>query len=284
MSTHTVNINGIDLVYEKEGSGPPLVFIHGTNAAAIYWETVVPRLMGDYTCYSLEQRGNGRSGRAVGGYTVDELIADCCSFLEIVSGPAVLAGQSLGGLVSFGTAARRPDLVRAIFSEDSVPHAYTSDPLVDISTYMAFFAAMNECAVRRDAEGWSVVRYAHEIGRLTVFGPPLAMLWPPATVSFFARNAFGCDPAFYDMQLTWTSAEADELCRSVRCPVHIAAGDPSRGAIATGPAVARLKELGLPFTLTDFPGAGHMVSHAQPREFIDDLKAFLGTVPAEIRA
>lgn len=281
MSTESVKINGVDLVYEKEGSGPSIVFIHGTNAASVYWESVVPQVMGEYTCYSVEQRGNGRSGRSPdGNYTIDGLIDDCCSFVEQVSGPAVLVGQSLGGLVAFGAAARRPDLVRAIYSEDSVPHAYTRDPLVDTSVFEAFFAGMRKLAVMRDAESWSVTRYAHEIGQLTTFGPPLIQVWPPATLSFMARNAFGCDPRFYDMEAEWSTEEADDICRAILCPVHVAAGNPSRGGIVSDAAAQRLEQVGLAFTRTDFPNAGHMVSHAQPKELIDDLKSFLARLPA----
>jgi pimeloyl-ACP methyl ester carboxylesterase len=281
MSTHSVNINGIDLVYEKEGSGPTVVFIHGTGASAVYWEAVVPQFMGDYTCFAIEQRGNGRSGRAANGkYTVDQLIEDACVFLDRVTGPAVLVGQSVGGAVAVGAAARRPDLVRAIFSEDSAPHAYTRDPLVDVSLFNAFFGEMRQLAIRRDLESWSVAQFAAEIGRLTVFGPPLADVWPPVTVTFFARNAYGCDPAFYETDAEWSTEKADELCRAIQCPIHIAAANQSRGGIVTMAVIQRMNELGLAFTLTDFPNAGHMISHGQPREFINDLKAFLGRLPA----
>ena len=35
MSVESVVVGGINLVYEKEGTGPPLVFLHGFNASAI---------------------------------------------------------------------------------------------------------------------------------------------------------------------------------------------------------------------------------------------------------
>lgn len=204
MSTHTVTINGIDLVYDKEGSGPPLVFLHGMNASFVYWEAVVPHLLDQFTCYTLDQRGMGRSGRAADGkYSADAFVDDCVAFLDEVTGPAILVGQSMGGLVGFGTAARRPDLVHALYSEDSVPYAYVRDPLANTAPILAFLRDMREIAGRRDAENWSLARYSTAIGRLTTFGPPIADMWPPATLAFFARNAYGCDPRCYDDEEEW---------------------------------------------------------------------------------
>lgn len=281
MTTYTVDVNGIGLVYEKEGSGPPLVFLHGMNASAVYWEAVVPHVLDHYTCYVLEQRGMGRSARAPNGeYSVNTFVDDCVAFLQRVSGPAILVGQSLGGLVAVAAAARRPDLVRAVYSEDSVPHAYAADPLADTSTILGFFKDMQQKALQRDAESWSVARYTHEIGRLTTFGPPLADAWPPATLAFFARNAYGCDPACYDADGELSAEETDALCAAIRQPLHVAAGNEVRGGIVSDLALERMRQLGVDFTVTRFENAGHMVSHSQPREFIDDLKAFLGRLPA----
>lgn len=281
MSTHTARINGLDLVYDLEGSGPPLVFLHGMNASAVYWEAVVPHLLDHYSCYLLEQRGMGRSARAPDGeYSVGAFVDDCVSFLETVSGPAIIVGQSLGGFVAAAAAARRAELVRAIYSEDSVPHAYAADPLADTSAILGFFQDLKAIALKRDAHAWSVARFAHEIGRLTTFGPPLADVWSPATLVFFARNAYGCDPLCYDATDNLTADEIDGLCKAIRCPFHIAAGNERRGAIVSDQSLERMRHLNVEFSVSRFEAAGHMVSHSQPRDFIDDLKAFLGRQPA----
>jgi pimeloyl-ACP methyl ester carboxylesterase len=107
VSVHTFTINGIDLVYEKEGSGPPLLFLHGGNTSAVYWEHIVPHFMGHYTCFVLEQRGHGRSGRsATVDYAMATLVEDCLEFVGSVVGPAVLVGHSMGGAVAMGDRGR----------------------------------------------------------------------------------------------------------------------------------------------------------------------------------
>lgn len=60
--------------------------------------------------------------------------------------------------------------------------------------------------------------------------------------------------------------------------MHVAAGNETRGAIVSEAGLERMRQQGLEFSVTQFENAGHMVSHGQPRAFIDDLKAFLARV------
>ena len=138
MSTHTVTINGIDLVYEKDGTGPPLVFLHGGNASAVWWEHVIPYVMDKFTCFRLEQRGHGRSGRAPDGdYRYSSMVDETIGFMDQVTGQAILVGQSQGGVVAMGVAAKRPDLARGVFLEDSVPAMYARSNTVPVSTSLS---------------------------------------------------------------------------------------------------------------------------------------------------
>jgi pimeloyl-ACP methyl ester carboxylesterase len=280
VSTHSVNINGIDLVYDKEGSGPPLVFLPGGNASTVYWEAVVPHFMADYTCFTLDQRGHGRSGRPTPpSYAIDAFISDCKQFMDAVTGPAILVGWSLGGLVSFGVAAERPELVRAIYAEDAIPQSAT--PGVDTLPVVTFLRQLGHLARLRESEHLSIAQHAYNIGQLTTGGIKNIDLWPPATLVFFSRFTEGTDPAFYDSLegQNWTDDEADALCRNIRCPVHLAVGDNAVGGVVSAKALEALSATGMPFTMTNFPGAPHAVSRAFPREFINDLKAFLGRLP-----
>ena len=279
MTTEQTVINGINLVYEKEGSGPPLVFLPGGNASIVCWESIIPHFLGEYTCYSLDQRGHGRSGRPIPPrYMLEDFISDCEQFLQSVTGPAVLVGWSLGALVAFGLAGKRPDLVKGIYSEDAVPQVAT--PSADALPVVAFLRDVGELARKREKEHLSIAQHAYNVGQLTTGGTKNIDLWPPAMLLIFARFTEGTDPQFYDniQAHDWTDEEATALCRSIRCPVHIAVGETAFGGVVPLKALEALRETGLPFTSTDFPGAGHMVSWAFPREFLNDLKAFLGRV------
>jgi pimeloyl-ACP methyl ester carboxylesterase len=275
MSVHTVSINGLNLVYEKDGSGPPLVFLPGGNASIVCFEAIVPHFLGEYTCYRLDQRGHGRSGRPdPPQYHIDDFVSDAEQFLQSVSGPAVIVGWSLGAVVAFGLAARRPDLVLGIFSEDAIPQVVTS---ADVPTVVAFLSQLGDLARRREAENLSVVQHAYNVGQLTTQDVKTIDLWPPALLHHFARFTEGTDPAFYDRlgEPDLTVVEAQELCRNVRCPVHIAVANPQLGGVISAEAFQLLDQTGMAYTRSDYPRSGHTLNFAFPREFITDLRAFL---------
>jgi pimeloyl-ACP methyl ester carboxylesterase len=60
-----------------------------------------------------DQRGHGDSSGTIGVVTISELIADAALVLDR-TGPAVVFGSSLGGLVAAFLAAQRPDAVRGL--------------------------------------------------------------------------------------------------------------------------------------------------------------------------
>jgi pimeloyl-ACP methyl ester carboxylesterase len=283
MSTHTVSINGIDLVYEKEGSGPPLVFFHGGNASAVWCQHLIPHLMRGYTCYALEQRGHGRSARSLSGeYNISAFIDDAVEFLDRVSGPATLVGWSLGGVVSMAAAARRPDLVKAIFLEDSVPQVYAARRQ-STTGVPAFFGLLAPVAERKERESSSLVEHMLNIGSIPVRGSTILELWPPQQLAQFARDAYGTASEYYRQVADFRAALADETCDAipagVRCPVHLLYGDIAAGSVVNPEDIDELRRLGVELSVTHIPGAPHGIAMPFAREFIDDLKAFLAGLP-----
>ena len=68
-------------------------------------------------------RGHGRSDRPVSGYAFDDFVDDLEALLEqwIGTGPVHLFGNSFGGTVAFGFAARQPDRVASIVTIEAAP-------------------------------------------------------------------------------------------------------------------------------------------------------------------
>ena len=56
----TVEINGVDLVYEVEGEGPPLVLIHGWAVHRRYWDGAAELLARDFRVIRYDRRGFGQ--------------------------------------------------------------------------------------------------------------------------------------------------------------------------------------------------------------------------------
>ena len=101
MGTITVgqeNSTPIDLYYEDQGSGRPVVLIHGWPFDGRSWEPQLhPLLAAGYRVINYDRRGFGRSSRPAVGYDFDTLAADLDRLLtELDLRDVTLVGFSLG--------------------------------------------------------------------------------------------------------------------------------------------------------------------------------------------
>lgn len=101
---------------ELPGNAPPYVFLHGLGSVRAGEKST--SLLAHATAHGrafvrFDQRGHGESSSRIGVVAVSDLIADAVRVLEH-TGPAVVVGSSLGGLVAAYAAAARPDLVRGL--------------------------------------------------------------------------------------------------------------------------------------------------------------------------
>lgn len=103
-----------------------VVLVHGllTDSLASYYFTVAPAFAAaglDVVMYDL--RGHGRSERPAAGYTLDDNIDDLEALLDRlgVTGPVHLVGNSYGGTIAFGYAARHPERAASVSLVESEP-------------------------------------------------------------------------------------------------------------------------------------------------------------------
>jgi pimeloyl-ACP methyl ester carboxylesterase len=103
-----------------------VVLVHGllTDSLASYYFTVAPAFAAaglDVVMYDL--RGHGRSERPPHGYTLDHNIDDLQALLDrlAVTGPVHLVGNSYGGTIAFGFAARHPERTATVTLIESEP-------------------------------------------------------------------------------------------------------------------------------------------------------------------
>lgn len=92
------HINGIDMDYRVEGSGPPLVWISGTGMSGEAWHKWhVPYFAERYRCITYDLRGCGKSDCPDGEYSARVLAEDLRGLLDHLDiESAHLAGFSLG--------------------------------------------------------------------------------------------------------------------------------------------------------------------------------------------
>jgi pimeloyl-ACP methyl ester carboxylesterase len=100
----------VTIYYEDEGSGAPVLLIHGHTMDQRIWDPVVPMLLdAGLRVLRPDLRGHGRSTRPDFGYHVSHHAADMASVLERSgTGKATVVGYSIGGGVALEMALTMP--------------------------------------------------------------------------------------------------------------------------------------------------------------------------------
>jgi len=94
-----VEVRGKKLAVEKQGSGDPVVLLHGLGSTANVWEPQVRALADRFTLLRYDLEGAGRSAYA-GTLSIDGWVQDLKALLDQQGiGKARLVGHSLGTLI-----------------------------------------------------------------------------------------------------------------------------------------------------------------------------------------
>ena len=106
---------GHRICHTVQGSGLPLVLIHGFGASIGHWRKNIPELAAaGYQVHAIDLLGFGRSDKAELEYAVEvweALLQDY--WREHIGQPAVFVGNSIGGLLALMMLAHSPEMARA---------------------------------------------------------------------------------------------------------------------------------------------------------------------------
>jgi pimeloyl-ACP methyl ester carboxylesterase len=118
----TVQANGIDIYYEVQGDGEPLVLIPYLAADQACYAFQVADYAKNFTCFTVDLRGAGLSGKPEGAYTTELLADDIAAFMQAANvGPAHVSGLSLGAATGMWLAAKYPDQVKSLSLHSAWP-------------------------------------------------------------------------------------------------------------------------------------------------------------------
>ncbi len=110
-----VKVGDVELNYEREGAGPPILFIGGLAAGQVLWAKVVEHLKQDYECITFDNRGIGQSSKPASGYSIPILSGDSLGLLDSLSiTRAHIVGMSMGGLIAQDMALQRPEMIGSL--------------------------------------------------------------------------------------------------------------------------------------------------------------------------
>ncbi|MBN1568695.1 MAG: alpha/beta hydrolase [Acidobacteria bacterium] len=116
-----VKVGDINLSFEVEGEGPPLIIVNGGGASVAQMKEIGATdqkiLEAGYKLIRFDNRGIPPSDAPSPPYTINQMADDTIGLLEYLdSRPYNIMGRSMGGLITQTVALKRPDLVNsAIF-------------------------------------------------------------------------------------------------------------------------------------------------------------------------
>jgi 3-oxoadipate enol-lactonase len=111
-----VSTGEIELSYERNGSGPPLLMIMGMSGTALTWgEPFLGPLRQDFETIVYDHRGIGESSRMDEQFTIAQLAEDAAALLDALEiDSAHVLGISMGGMVAQELALTHPERVRTL--------------------------------------------------------------------------------------------------------------------------------------------------------------------------
>ncbi|MFT7221006.1 MAG: pimeloyl-ACP methyl ester carboxylesterase [Candidatus Azotimanducaceae bacterium] len=276
--------NDIKIAYlERAGGSTPLVLLHGITESSRSFEHLLPSISAHCHVYALDLRGHGDSSKPDELYQTEAYAADVIGFItEVIKEPVLLAGHSLGGLVTVQVAASAPQLTQRILLED--PPLYFVNGLNDV--YRAAFEAM--ALIATTLQNGSTARdtwfdvlanapdpYTGKPGiesvgetKINQRLDSLSQLAPKALQDGLdvSLNKSGLDDS-----LKWN---ADDFLKHISCPVTLLTGNADLGSVMTTEdsqkAMARLND----GQHIHFSDVGHMIHDNKPEEWMEAIRRF----------
>src|SRR3989442_683696 len=119
-----VTVGGdVELYYESLGEGTPLVFQAHDHTPWLFLQA--PVFSQRYRVLAYDRRGTGRSASPAGEWTAADLATDLAGFLDALGiARAIVAGSSLGGVVTAQFALDHPGRALALVIGHTVPYLH----------------------------------------------------------------------------------------------------------------------------------------------------------------
>lgn len=112
------------LFFRKEGTGEPLIILHGMYGSSDNWVAIARRLSGKYSVYLPDQRNHGHSPH-VADHSFEALKNDLVEFMDSNQiEKATVLGHSMGGKVAMMFAADYPEKINRLIVADIAPVDY----------------------------------------------------------------------------------------------------------------------------------------------------------------
>jgi pimeloyl-ACP methyl ester carboxylesterase len=259
-SVDVVRIRGLDIAYERAGSGPPLFFVHGAAEDSRVWQPQLSALADEFTVVAWDEPGAGRSSDAPGDFGLADYASCLAAVIEAVGlGAANVAGVSWGGTLALELYRHHPELVAT---------------LILVGTYAGWKGSLPREEVRARVEGLHRVLAAPA----EEFDPSLPGLFagdpPRKFVPLLQDMAADVRPeSLRTALLLMAEADQRDLLPRIAVPTLLIWGEQD---VRSPLSVAHQFEQAIPKAqLVVISGAGHVTNLERPEKFNDAVREFL---------
>lgn len=128
--SHWLDIRGLRYHYLDEGTGSPILFVHGNPTWSFAWRRLIQALSPTHRTLAVDHMGCGYSDKPQDySYTIDSHVANLCQLIETLDLRNItLVGHDWGGCLGMGAAVALPDrfsrfvlMNTAAFRSQSIP-------------------------------------------------------------------------------------------------------------------------------------------------------------------
>jgi 3-oxoadipate enol-lactonase len=257
-------LNGWNYAYSDDGSGPPIVLLHGLEMDRSLWDYQVEALRHRYRVITIDAPGHGESAAVPVGidfYQYGDMVAGVLEQLGV--GPAVWGGQSMGGFTILRLAPRRPELLKGMILIDTQAHSEDPDKRAQ---YEAFLQVSLEQGVSEDLVNILILVLFSQ----TFANKPEADVWRKKLLEVDVPGAHGMIRAVFDRD------DVHSTVGQIKTPAVVI-----HGAEDVAIELERGEELArdLPdATFVPIADAGHASCYEQPEPVTAAIKDFLARI------
>jgi pimeloyl-ACP methyl ester carboxylesterase len=259
-------IEGMHVPYREEGSGPPLVLVHGASSSLHTWERWAAQLSSHRRVVRLDLPGHGLTGPAPDhDYTAARCARVIAALMDRLGIPrADLAGNSLGGRIALTFALAHPESTRKLVLVDAAGLRGQRPPAIFRLARTPVLNRLLTVATPR----WLIKRNVVE-----VYGDPARVDDALVDRVYDLTLAEGNRAALHDRMNGPRDPDLDERLAEVKAPVLLLWGE--RDRLIELPFAERFKAGIAGARLVVYPGAGHTPMEEIPERTAADADRFL---------
>ena len=146
----TIEANGLSIAYADEGTGPPLILLHGaTGSGSSHFDSLLPVVTRSFRVLEPDARGHGGTRwDPADGFAAADLVADLAAFADGLGLTTFhVLGYSMGAMTALAFAARRPARLRTLVIVGLGPER---EPRLSVGRRL-----MDPERIRRDDPAWA---------------------------------------------------------------------------------------------------------------------------------